>query len=71
MSTRTWAREWIRQGLEQGQNQGFDELMCLRDLLGEIVEQSRKVRSEEDLAHELQFLADNLDDEQDYPFMRP
>jgi hypothetical protein len=36
-----------------------------------VVERSRGERDAKDLAAELQFLADNLDDERDYGFMRP
>ena len=40
-------------------------------MLSAVVQQSKTVRSVEDLADELQFLAENLDDTQDYGFMRP
>ncbi len=40
-------------------------------LLSAVVQQSKALRSAEDLADELQFLAENLDDDQDYSFMRP
>jgi len=43
----------------------------LRALLSAVVERSKGVRSQEDLAAELMFLADNLDDGRDYAFMRP
>ena len=45
--------------------------LSLRALLSAVVQQSKTVRSVEDLADELQFLAENLDDTQDYGFMRP
>ena len=45
--------------------------MSLRALLSAVVQQSKAVRSAEDLADELHFLAENLDDGQDYGFMRP
>jgi len=50
---------------------GFDPGLSLRALLSAIVQQSKTVRSAEDLADELSFLAENLDDQQDYGFMRP
>ena len=36
-----------------------------------VVQGSQQVRSPQDLAEELLFLADNLDDRRDYAFMRP
>ena len=45
--------------------------MSLRALLSAVVQQSKGIRSVEDLADELQFLAENLDEGQDYGFMRP
>jgi len=50
---------------------GFDPGLSLRALLSAVVQQSKAVRSVEDLADELRFLAENLDDSQDYGFMRP
>jgi hypothetical protein len=46
-------------------------LLSLRALLSEAVELNRLEREVADLAQELQFLADNLDPERDYAFMRP
>jgi len=46
-------------------------VMALRALLSEVVQQSKALRDAQELAHELQFLADNLDDDRDYAFMRP
>ena len=60
-----------RQSLEMAQEVGFDPGLSLRALLSAVVQQSKAVRSVEDLADELQFLAENLDDSEDYPFMRP
>jgi hypothetical protein len=45
--------------------------VALRALLSAVVERSRRERSAADLAAELQFIADNLDDGLDYSFMRP
>ncbi|MFU2701404.1 hypothetical protein ACM7OU_18860, partial [Pseudomonas aeruginosa] len=45
--------------------------MRLRALLSAIVELNRAERDAGDLASELQFLAENLDDQRDYAFMRP
>mgnify|MGYP006164691111 FL=1 len=71
MGVHQWARQAIEQSLQDVEAQDFDQAMALRALLSAVVERSRAGRSAADLAAELQFLADNLDDERDYSFMRP
>ncbi|MFI8381781.1 hypothetical protein [Pseudomonas sp. NPDC079086] len=71
MGVHQWARQAIEQSLQDVEAQSFDPAMALRALLSAVVERSRAGRSAADLAAELQFLADNLDDERDYSFMRP
>ncbi|CAI8811024.1 4-hydroxy-3-methylbut-2-enyl diphosphate reductase [Pseudomonas sp. IT-P253] len=71
MSVYEWARQELRQSLDAAQELGFDPGLSLRALLSAVVQQSKAVRSVEDLADELQFLAENLDEGQDYGFMRP
>lgn len=71
MGVHQWARQAIEQSLQGVEAQGFDQAMALRALLSAVVERSRAGRSAADLAAELQFLAENLDDERDYSFMRP
>jgi hypothetical protein len=71
MSVYEWARQELRQSLDAAQEVGFDPGLSLRALLSAVVQQSKGVRSVEDLADELQYLAENLDDGQDYGFMRP
>ncbi|RON40643.1 hypothetical protein [Pseudomonas frederiksbergensis] len=71
MSVYEWARQELRRSLDVAQEVGFDPGLSLRALLSAVVQQSKAVRSVEDLADELQFLAENLDDGQDYGFMRP
>jgi hypothetical protein len=71
MSVYEWARQETRQSLDMAQEVGFDPGLSLRALLSAVVQQSKAVRNAEDLADELRFLAENLDDEQDYGFMRP
>ncbi|ROM95958.1 hypothetical protein [Pseudomonas brassicacearum] len=71
MSVYEWARQELRNSLELAQEAGFEPGLTLRALLSAVVQQSKGVRSVEDLADELQFLAENLDDSQDYGFMRP
>lgn len=71
MGVYQWARQETRQSLELAQEVGFDPGLSLRALLSAVVQQSKAVRNVEDLADELRFLAENLDDSQDYGFMRP
>jgi len=66
-----WAREALERELELARTAGLDEAMALRTLLSAVVERSKQTRSLADLAQELTFLADNLDEERDYAFMRP
>lgn len=71
MSVYEWARQELRKSLDVAQEVGFDPGLSLRALLSAVVQQSKAVRSVEDLADELQFLAENLDEDEDYGFMRP
>ena len=71
MTVHRWAREELEASLRRAQEWGFDPLLSLRALLSEVVELNRLERESGDLAQELQFLADNLDPERDYAFMRP
>ncbi|TWC12954.1 hypothetical protein FBY06_1347 [Pseudomonas sp. SJZ085] len=71
MSVYEWARQEIRRSHDAATEIGIDPGLSLRALLSAIVQQSKTVRSAEDLADELNFLAENLDDKQDYGFMRP
>ncbi|MEK1906868.1 MAG: hypothetical protein AAAB13_13865 [Pseudomonas sp.] len=71
MSIHEWARREVAASRVRGEELGFDVVLALRALLSAVVEQNGASRSSEDLAHELQFLADNLDSERDYSFMRP
>lgn len=71
MGVHQWTREQLELLLEQGKAQGHDELMLLRAMLSVVVERSKQCRTLDDLANELVFLADNLDDGRDYAFMRP
>lgn len=71
MGVHQWAQAQVEQALEQAKTQGEQEVVVLRALLSAVVERSKQVRSPDDLAQELVFLADNLDDDRDYAFMRP
>ncbi|WP_448144172.1 hypothetical protein [Pseudomonas silesiensis] len=71
MSVYEWARQELRQSVNTAQEVGFDPGLSLRALLSAVVQQSKAVRSVEDLADELHFLAENLDEDRDYGFIRP
>ena len=70
MSVYEWARQELRRSQDAAQEIGFDPGLTLRAMLSAVVQQSKGVRSFEDLADELQYLAENLDDQQEYAFMR-
>lgn len=71
MSIHRWAEQRLHDLLLEADAAGMDTQLVLRALLSTVVQANAQVRSEEDLAHELHFLADNLDEERDYAFMRP
>ena len=71
MGIHDWARSALQQSLSEAKQNGLDEALALRALLSAVVERSTRLRSAEDLAQELIYLAENLDPEQDYGFMRP
>jgi hypothetical protein len=71
MSIHGWAQQELQSGLAAATQAGYDPQMYLRALLSAVVEQSRQGRTAADLAQELRFLAENLDDSRDYGFMRP
>ena len=71
MSVHAWARKALAQQLEEARQAGFEEVLALRALLGVVVERSSQRRDNEDLRQELSFLAENLDADRDYGFMRP
>lgn len=71
MSVYAWARAELAASLARAAQQGHDPLLSLRALLAEVVELNRQARDVADLAGELEFMADNLDPERDYAFMRP
>ncbi|TVP90953.1 MAG: hypothetical protein EA348_05105 [Pseudomonadaceae bacterium] len=71
MTAFSLAKEVMQQALAQGQQQGFEEQAVARALLAEVITVYKRGRSQADIRHELEFLADNLDDDADYTFMRP
>lgn len=71
MTVHTLAQQELQRSLLLAQEAGYEPSLYLRALLSAVVERSKQERSSSDLAQELQFLAENLDDERDYGFMRP
>ena len=57
MSVYEWARQELRRSQDAAQEIGFDPGLTLRAMLSAVVQQSKGVRSFEDLADELQYLA--------------
>ncbi|MCF5022003.1 hypothetical protein GIW67_29450 [Pseudomonas lactis] len=71
MSVYEWARQELRRSQDAAQEIGFDPGVTSRAMLSAAAQQSKGVRSLEDPADEPQHPADNLDDQQEYAFMRP
>ena len=71
MGVHEWAKHELEQSLQRACELGFEPALALRALLSAVVQRSSHERAAADLAAELQFLAENLDDQRDYGFMRP
>jgi len=72
MSTPTEvAQNAIAAGLKEIEKAGLSEDAFARALINEAIGISRRTRSVSDIASELEFIAENLDDDQEYTFMRP
>jgi hypothetical protein len=71
MSVYALARTLMQQAIEQAQAEGHNEQQLARALMSEVIAVYKRQRSNADIANELAFLADNLDDDIDYAFMRP
>jgi len=71
MSIHSWAEQRLHELLIEAEAAGQDPQLAVRALLSAVVQANSQVRTQEDLGHELHFLADNLDEERDYAFMRP
>ena len=68
-------RKFVAQGVEKLLAEATAEKMLL-DVVGRHLIESaigiwRQTRSSDDIASELQFMIDNMDDDKEYPFMRP
>lgn len=71
MSIHSWAEERLQELLVEAEAAGQDPQLAVRALLSAVVQANAQMRTQEDLGHELHFLADNLDEDRDYTFMRP
>ncbi|EMV9186264.1 hypothetical protein ACNFIA_07175 [Pseudomonas sp. NY15437] len=71
MSIHSWAEQRLSELLIEAEAGGQDPQLVVRALLSAVVRANAQVRTQEDLEHELHFLADNLDEDRDYTFMRP
>lgn len=71
MSVYQWADAELQRAVNAAGEAGYDETLALRALLSSVIERSKRTRSVADLAQELQFLIENLDDDRDFAFMRP
>ena len=71
MSVYKLAAQLMQDNLATAQVQGFNEQELAKALMNEVIAVYRRERSISDIAHELHFLAENLDEDADYAFMRP
>lgn len=71
MSVYKLAEKLVQEGIDQAQQAGYGEQELARALMTEVINVYRRERTLTDIAHELNFLAENLDEDTDYAFMRP
>ncbi|WP_022961763.1 hypothetical protein [Halopseudomonas pelagia] len=71
MSVYKLAAQLMQDNLAAGQAQGFNDQELAKALMNEVIGVYRRERTIADIAHELNFLAENLDEDADYAFMRP
>ena len=71
MSDRAVIRRHVGALLAEARETGIPADVVGRMLLDEVVELWRQHRSLDDIAAELRYMIDNLDPDQDYPFIRP
>lgn len=71
MSVYKLAAQLMQDNLAAGREQGFNDQELAKALMNEVIAVYRRERAITDIAHELNFLADNLDEDADYAFMRP
>lgn len=71
MSVHALAGTVMQRAIAQAAEAGYNEQEMARALMAEVIATYKRARSPEDIAHELGFLAENLDEDQEYAFMRP
>ncbi|MEL0168447.1 MAG: hypothetical protein VW877_10010 [Pseudomonadaceae bacterium] len=71
MSAYKIAQQVMADAIEKAAAAGYDEQALARALMSEVIAVYKKARTQQDIASELSFLANNLDDDEDYAFMRP
>src|SRR5690606_10818513 len=71
MSVYGLAAQMMQQALEQGQQAGYGEQELARALMTEVLAVYKRGHTPPDIAHEPNYLAETLDEDQDYAFMRP
>ncbi|BDX17597.1 MAG: hypothetical protein CMK85_04795 [Pseudomonadales bacterium] len=71
MSAYTIAKQVMAEAIEKAAAAGHDEQALARALMSEVIAVYKKARTQQDIASELNFLANNLDDDEEYAFMRP
>ena len=57
--------------LAEADAQGLPTDLIGREVINQVIEVYRKTRTIDDVASELNFLADNLEPDEEYAFMRP
>ncbi|MFN3579350.1 MAG: hypothetical protein ACK4VV_02615 [Pseudomonas sp.] len=71
MSVYKLAEQLMRDNIARAEAEGFTSQELAKALLTEVINVYRQQRTQADIAHELTFLAENLDEDADYAFMRP
>lgn len=71
MSAYKIAQQVMVEAIEKAAAAGYDEQALARALMSEVIAVYKKGRTQQDIASELSFLASNLDDDEEYAFMRP
>jgi len=71
MSASALVNGYVAQALHAAQQQGIPDVVVARALIDRAIGIYKQTRTAEDIAAELDFLAQNLDDDQRHAFMRP
>ncbi|OUR75469.1 hypothetical protein A9Q83_18050 [Alphaproteobacteria bacterium 46_93_T64] len=65
------AQNAINAALDETNKKSLSEDALARALIAEAIAIYRKTRSANDIANELEFIAENIGDDEEYTFMRP